>query len=171
MGIFLLSLSLASVVFIVTPHGTGQVSAGPLAEELRDSANYTHVRAKHSSLKKERKCNAFETIHKKFLSSLNVWRRSKFHFERRNLTDCERSSVRSRVAFKRHTREQSVHNAWNDPQPGVVRESYPWTAMCVRNVDVHVSCSSQVDAQLAAFFIDPRAKWSTVQGNHFIIEL
>jgi hypothetical protein len=25
-------------------------------------------------------------------------------------------------------------------------------------VDVHVSCSSQVDAQLAAFFIDPRAK-------------
>lgn len=46
----------------------------------------------------------------------------------------------------------------NDPQPGVVRELYPWTAMCVRNVDVHVSCSSQVDAQLAAFFIDPRAK-------------
>jgi hypothetical protein len=28
--------------------------------------------------------------------------------------------------------------------------------MCVRNFDVHVSCSSQVDAQLAAFFIDPR---------------
>jgi len=46
----------------------------------------------------------------------------------------------------------------NNPQPGVVRELYPWTAMCVRNVDVHVSCSSQVDAQLAAFFIDPRAK-------------
>ena len=46
----------------------------------------------------------------------------------------------------------------NDPQPDVVRELYPWTAMCVRNVDVHVSCSSQVDAQLAAFFIDPRAK-------------
>lgn len=46
----------------------------------------------------------------------------------------------------------------NDPQPGVVREQYPRTAMCVRNVDVHVSCSSQVDAQLAAFFIDPRAK-------------
>lgn len=46
----------------------------------------------------------------------------------------------------------------NDPQPGVVQELYPWTAMCVRNVDVHVSCSSHVDAQLAAFFIDPRAK-------------
>ena len=45
-----------------------------------------------------------------------------------------------------------------DPQPDVVRDMYPWTAMCVRNVDVHVSCSSQVDAQLAAFFIDPRAK-------------
>lgn len=45
-----------------------------------------------------------------------------------------------------------------DPQPGVVREQYPRTAMCVRNVNVHVSCSSHVDAQLAAFFIDPRAK-------------
>lgn len=57
---------------------------------------------------------------------------------------------------------------WYDPQPGVVREQYPRTAMCVRNVDVHVSCSSQVDAQFAAFFIDPRAKWSTVQGNLFL---
>ena len=54
--------------------------------------------------------------------------------------------------------EQSGRTYRNDPQPGVVREPYPWTAMCVRNVDVHVSCSSQVDAQLAAFFIDPRAK-------------
>lgn len=53
---------------------------------------------------------------------------------------------------------QAVSGYLNDPQPGVVRELYPWTAMCVRNVDVHVSCSSQVDAQLAAFFIDPRAK-------------
>ena len=34
----------------------------------------------------------------------------------------------------------------------------PRTAMCVRNVDVHVSCSSHVDAQFAAFFIDPRAE-------------
>jgi hypothetical protein len=40
----------------------------------------------------------------------------------------------------------------------VVQEQYPRTAMCVRNVDVHVSCSSHFDAQLAAFFIDPRAK-------------
>ena len=42
--------------------------------------------------------------------------------------------------------------------------SQAWTvdelrsAMCVRSVDVHVSCSSHSDAQLAAFFIDPRAK-------------
>lgn len=59
-------------------------------------------------------------------------------------------------------RDRGDRTVWfcllNDPQPGVVRESDPWTAMCVRNVDVHVSCSSQVDAQLAAFFIDPRAK-------------
>ena len=34
----------------------------------------------------------------------------------------------------------------------------PRSAMCVQSVDVHVSCSSHYDAQLAAFFIDPRAK-------------
>ena len=66
------------------------------------------------------------------------------------LTD-ERSSIRLND-------KQSGLALLNDPQPGVVRESYPRTAMCVRSVDVHVSCSSQVDAQLAAFFIDPRAK-------------
>ncbi len=33
--------------------------------------------------------------------------------------------------------------------------------MCVQNIDVHVSCSSHGNAQLAAFFIDPRAKGST----------
>ena len=37
------------------------------------------------------------------------------------------------------------------------------SAICVQSVDAHVSCSSHSDAQLAAFFIDPRAKWSTVQ--------
>jgi len=36
--------------------------------------------------------------------------------------------------------------------------------MCLRIVDVHVSCISHVDLQFAAFFIDPRAEWSTVQG-------
>ena len=34
----------------------------------------------------------------------------------------------------------------------------PRSAMCVQSVDVHVSCSSHSDTQLAAFFIDPRAK-------------
>ena len=34
----------------------------------------------------------------------------------------------------------------------------PRSAICVQSVDVHVSCSSHSDAQLAAFFIDPRAK-------------
>jgi hypothetical protein len=37
-------------------------------------------------------------------------------------------------------------------------EKNPKAAMCVRNVDVHVSCSSHVDAQFAASFIDPRAE-------------
>jgi hypothetical protein len=45
-----------------------------------------------------------------------------------------------------------------DPQSGVVQDVNPRTAMCVRNVDVHVSCSSHVDALFAAFFIDPQAK-------------
>ena len=50
---------------------------------------------------------------------------------------------------------------WMNVQPTL---SQTWTvdkprsAMCVQSVDVHVSCSSHSDAQLAAFFIDPRAK-------------
>lgn len=71
--------------------------------------------------------------------------------ERQRCTVESRARARARLA-------QAVSGYVNDPQPGVVRELYPWTAMCVRNVDVHVSCSSHVDAQLAAFFIDPRAK-------------
>lgn len=71
------------------------------------------------------------------------------------------------LIFVYRTKPSSLLN-WHDPQPGVVQEQYPRTAMCVQNVDVHVSCSSHVDAQLAAFFIDPRAKWSTVQGNQFL---
>lgn len=69
-----------------------------------------------------------------------------------------RTSNDRSYALARYGGAQAVFVYLNDPQPGVVRELYPWTAMCVRNVDVHVSCSSQVDAQLAAFFIDPRAK-------------
>lgn len=67
-------------------------------------------------------------------------------------------SDRARSDTRRARWRKQFSGYVNDPQPGVVRELYPWTAMCVRNVDVHVSCSSQVDAQLAAFFIDPRAK-------------
>ena len=33
-----------------------------------------------------------------------------------------------------------------------------WTAICVQNVDVHVSCNSHNFTQFAAFFIDPQAK-------------
>lgn len=88
------------------------------------------------------------------------------HFGRRpGKTDAPRTERRlarpgERPTFARTLSKeaQAVFRYENDPQPGVVRELYPWTAMCVRNVDVHVSCSSQVDAQLAAFFIDPRAK-------------
>jgi hypothetical protein len=43
----------------------------------------------------------------------------------------------------------------------------PVSAICVQSVDAHMSCSSHSDAQFAAFFIDPRAKWSTVQCCHF----
>lgn len=52
----------------------------------------------------------------------------------------------------------------NDPQPCVVhtasdkRNKSVWTAICVQNVNVHVSCSSHVNTQFAAFFIDPQAK-------------
>lgn len=82
-----------------------------------------------------------------------VYRQSHF-FERRRM----RRTLRLALFFFFQKERTVWFSLLNDPQPGVVRESDPWTAMCVRNVDVHVSCSSQVDAQLAAFFIDPRAK-------------
>ena len=50
---------------------------------------------------------------------------------------------------------------WMDVQPTL---SQTWkdderrSAICVQSVDAHMSCSSHSDAQLAAFFIDPRAK-------------
>lgn len=46
-----------------------------------------------------------------------------------------------------------------DPQTGVARD--PWVteaAMCVRLVDVRITCGLHDDAQIAAVFIDPRAK-------------
>jgi hypothetical protein len=49
------------------------------------------------------------------------------------------------------------------PQPDMVWKLFQ-TAICVQNVGVHVSCSSHVCTQLAAFFIDPRAEWSTTRG-------
>ena len=50
---------------------------------------------------------------------------------------------------------------WMDVMPTLSQTwplAAPVAAMCVQNVDVHVSCSSHSDAQLAAFFIDLRAK-------------
>ena len=44
-----------------------------------------------------------------------------------------------------------------DPEPGMDKGE-PVSAICVQSVDAHMSCSSHSDAQLAAFFIDPRAK-------------
>ena len=73
-----------------------------------------------------------------------------------NRLECNRSR-QSAKAVKADAWPGSLCNR-TDPQSGVVRGQCPRTAMCVRNVDVHVSCSSHVDAQLAAFFIDPRAK-------------
>ena len=67
-------------------------------------------------------------------------------------------SARPNRRRRRTAASRAVVSFEHDPQPDVVPEQYPRTAMCVRNVDVHVSCSSHVDAQLAAFFIDPRAK-------------
>lgn len=46
-----------------------------------------------------------------------------------------------------------------------------WAAMCVRSVDVHVSCSSHDDTQFAAFFIDPRAEGSTEMVCTFYFDI
>lgn len=54
----------------------------------------------------------------------------------------------------------------SDPQPDMAWNLFQ-AAICVQNVGVHVSCSSHVCTQLAAFFIDPRAKWSTTRGWFF----
>lgn len=46
-----------------------------------------------------------------------------------------------------------------DPQTGVARDSLVTrAAICVRLVDVRITCGLHDDAQLAAVFIDPRAK-------------
>lgn len=61
---------------------------------------------------------------------------------------------------ERHTTVWSL-SLVNRPSVRCGPGTSPRAAMCVRNVDVHVSCSSHGNAQLAAFFIDPRAKGST----------
>lgn len=46
-----------------------------------------------------------------------------------------------------------------DPQTGVARDPrVTEAAMCVRLVDVRITCGLHDDAQIAAVFIDPRAK-------------
>lgn len=57
----------------------------------------------------------------------------------------------------------------SDPQPDMAWNLFQ-AAICVQNVGVHVSCSSHVCTQLAAFFIDPRAEWSTTRGWYFSSE-
>ena len=50
---------------------------------------------------------------------------------------------------------------WMDVSPTLSQTwplAVPVAAMCVQNVDVHVSCSSHGISELAPFFIDPRAK-------------
>lgn len=56
----------------------------------------------------------------------------------------------------------------SDPQPDMAWNLFQ-AAICVQSVGVHVSCSSHVCTQLAAFFIDPRAEWSTTRGWYFYI--
>ncbi len=50
---------------------------------------------------------------------------------------------------------------WMDVKPSLNqtwRVDEPRSAICVQSVDARMSCSSHSDTQLAAFFIDPRAK-------------
>lgn len=54
---------------------------------------------------------------------------------------------------------QPVCTTVTDPQTGVAQDSLVTrAAMCVRLVDVRITCGLHDDAQLAAVFIDPRAK-------------
>ena len=46
----------------------------------------------------------------------------------------------------------------NDPEPNMEQAQDACSAICVQSVDAHMSCSSHSDSQLAAFFIDVRAK-------------
>ena len=59
--------------------------------------------------------------------------------------------------------EQLWFSQVSDPQPDMAWD-LSQAAICVQIVGVHVSCSSHYCTQLAAFFIDPRAEWSTTRG-------
>ena len=74
----------------------------------------------------------------------------------------ELAILRPRLRYKGESpMPERSESHWMDVKPTL---SQTWTvdeprsAICVQSVDVHVSCSSHSDAQLAAFFIDPRAK-------------
>lgn len=66
-------------------------------------------------------------------------------------TTCPSDACRRRIGLA----EYPVY----DPQTGVARDPrVTEAAMCVRLVDVRITCGLHDDAQIAAVFIDPRAK-------------
>lgn len=71
---------------------------------------------------------------------------------------CRGASVRRANAVHSRERNHRVTRI-TDPQTGVAQDSLVTrAAMCVRLVDVRITCGLHDDAQLAAVFIDPRAK-------------
>lgn len=84
--------------------------------------------------------------------------------ERRRAAQCTVWSVVLVAACARDGRAnddgaQPVCTTVTDPQTGVAQDSLVTrAAMCVRLVDVRITCGLHDDAQLAAVFIDPRAK-------------
>ena len=72
-----------------------------------------------------------------------------------------RSQLEATFLKERSESPVLAHKCERDAKPTL---SQTWTAdkpasaICVQSVDAHMSCSSHSDAQLAAFFIDPRAK-------------
>ena len=63
-----------------------------------------------------------------------------------------RGGARAQCSHARYERDAkpTLSQTWTADKPA--------SAICVQSVDAHMSCSSHSDAQLAAFFIDPRAK-------------
>lgn len=95
-------------------------------------------------------------------SRASTWQRVCCHRTHANIRYC-RSSVRTYdlvCCARRVTSDaQPVCTTVTDPQTGVAQDSLVTrAAMCVRLVDVRITCGLHDDAQLAAVFIDPRAK-------------